>query len=579
MKRIFLISILLIILIISNVYPQNWYTFAGNNQKNGVTKMSGPVSVTTPYWTVTSTNFSYWGNAVYTFGDKFVTSRVILSPYKGIIELRSLTTGQLIWQKTVNDSARMYAVGFTEDAVYAHDYLGMKLYALNISDGSIIWSTNANMFPGNTGICFAPNGDPIIFQKRLDRNSGFPKWTNNYIIPVSPDGGFVVYGNTYYHWTGGFGGPIKLIAIDINTGLTKYMTDALPGAGDQENDLVVGPDGTIYFARDNGSLHAFIDNGSGFVQKWALTPAVIVKSIGPNNVLYCANVNNGVFSGKLMRVNGNNGTVIDSVADNISAGYVTVDYDSTVYVNNVEAANGKYYAFTPDLQIIKWQLSIPYTYYSGCPIGKEGVFVTVGQGYQITAYKPNINRKPVADFRVSKRTIMTGDSVNFYDQSSYSPTSWQWTFTGATPSSSNQQNPTGIKYTTAGSYEVKLVVSNSYGSDTLIKNQYIDVYIPISIKENKSESPNTYKLNQNYPNPFNSFTVISYELPNSAFVELRIFDVTGKIVETLVKEQQTAGKYNHTFDAYKLTSGIYFYQLLINNGDDFNKVGKMILIK
>lgn len=579
MKRIFLISTILLIFIVSNVYPQNWYTFAGNNQKNGVTKMSGPVSVTTPYWTVTSTNFSYWGNAVYTFGDKFVTSRVILSPYKGIIELRSLTTGQLIWQKTVNDSARMYAVGFTEDAVYAHDYLGMKLYALNISDGSIIWSTSANMFPGNTGICFAPNGDPIIFQKRLDRKSGFPKWTNNYIIPVSPDGGFVVYGNTYYHWTGSFGGPIKLIAIDINTGLTKYMTDALPGAGDQENDLVVGPDGTIYLARDNGSLHAFIDNGSGFVQKWALTPAVIVKSIGPNNVLYCANVNNGVFSGKLMRVNGNNGTVIDSVVDNISAGYVTVDYDSTVYVNNVEAANGRYYAFTPDLQIIKWQLSIPYTYYSGCPIGKEGVFVTVGQGYQITAYKPNINRKPVADFRVSKRVISTGDSVNFYDQSSYSPTSWQWTFTGATPSSLNQQNPTGIKYPSIGTYEVKLVVSNSYGSDTLIKTQYIDVYLPISTKENKNESPNTYKLNQNYPNPFNSFTVISYELPNSAFVELRIFDITGKIVETLVKEQRTAGKYNHTYDASKLTSGIYFYQLLVNNGNDFNEIGKMILIK
>ncbi|MCX7833749.1 MAG: T9SS type A sorting domain-containing protein [Ignavibacteria bacterium] len=579
MKRCLILITLFSIILNSNLYSQNWYTFAGNNQKNGVTKMSGPISVSTPYWTVTSTNFSYWGNAVYTFGDKFVTARVSLSPYKGIVELRSLTTGELIWQKTVNDSARMYVVGFTEDAVYAHDYLGMKLYALNISDGSIKWSISANMFPGNTGICFAPDGDPIIFQKRLDRKTGTPKWTNNYVIPVSPDGGYVVYNNTYYHWTGAIGSPIKLIAIDINTGLTKYMTNALPGAGDQENDLVVGPDGTIYIARDGGSLHAFIDNGTGFVQKWALTPAVLVKSIGPNNVLYCANVNNGVFSGKLMRVNGMNGIVIDSVSDNIPAGYVTVDNDSTVYVNTVEAANGRYFAFTPDLQTIKWQLNIPYTYYSGCPIGKEGVFITIGNGYQITAYKPNINRKPVADFRVSSRDIFTGDSVNFYDQSSYSPTSWQWTFTGATPSSSTLQNPTGIKYLNTGVYEVKLVVSNSYGSDTLIKSSYIFVTQSSAIKENKNENPNTYKLYQNYPNPFNVFTVITYELPKSALVELIVFDVTGKLIKSLVNGYQTSGKYNYTFDASELSSGVYFYQLSINNGLDYKEIRKMIFIK
>ncbi len=123
----------------------------------------------------------------------------------------------------------------------------------------------------------------------------------------------------------------------------------MPGDGDQENDLVVGPDGTIYIARDGGSLYAFTDNGSGFTQKWALTPAVLVKSFGPDNVIYCANVNYGISSGKLMRVNGINGTVIDS--STIPAGYITVDYDSTVYVNTVEASTGRIFAFTPDLQI------------------------------------------------------------------------------------------------------------------------------------------------------------------------------------------------------------------------------------
>ncbi len=579
MKKLLFITTILILLSNSRIFSQNWYTFAGNNQKNGLTKMTGPVSISTPYWSVNSTNYSAWGNAVYTFGDKFVTSRVILSPYKGIIELRSLTTGDLIWEKTISDSARMYAVGFTEDAVYVHDYKDMKLYALNVSDGSIKWSISANMFPGNTGICFAPDGDPIIFQKRLDRKTGTPKWTNNYVIPVSPDGGFVVYGNTYYHWTGTLTTPKKLIAIDINTGQTKYMSDALPGDGDQENDLVVGPDGTVYIARDGGALHAFTDNGSGFTQKWSLTPAVLVKSFGPNNIIYCANVNNGIFSGKLMRVNGLNGTVIDSISDNIPAGYVTVDYDSTVYVNTVEAANGRYFAFTPDLQTIKWQLNIPYTYYSGCPIGKEGVFITIGSGYQIRAYKPNINRKPVSDFRVSTRDIFTGDSVNFFDQSSYSPTSWQWTFIGGTPSSSTQQNPTGIKYLNPGIYEVKLVVQNIFGSDTLIKSSYIFVSQMIGIKQKENYYPIKSNLYQNYPNPFNSLTVITYDLKNNSLVKLEIFDVSGKVIKTIIDGYQTSGKYSYTFDATNLASGIYFYKLVINNGDDFNEVKKMILIK
>ncbi len=575
MKKIFFAVIIFIFVIYFNSYSQNWYTFAGNNQKNGVTKMTGPISVSTPFWSVNSTNYTAWGNAVYTFGDKFVTSRVILSPYKGIIELRNLFNGELIWQKTVSDSARMYAVGFTEDAVYAHDYKDMKLYALNISDGSVKWWISADMFPGNTGICFAPDGDPIIFQKRLDRKTGVPKWTNNYIIPVSPDGGYVVYGNTYYHWTGSITTPKKLIAIDINTGLTKYMSDALPGDGDQENDLVVGPDGTIYIARDGGSLHAFIDNGTGFTQKWTLTPAVLVKSFGPNNILYCANVNNGISSGKLMRVNGLNGQVIDSV--NTLAGYVTVDYDSTIYVNTVEAANGRYFAFTPDLQTIKWQLNIPYIYYSGCPIGKEGIFITIGSGYQITAYKPNINRKPVADFRVSSRDIFAGDSVNFYDQSSYSPTSWEWTFTGATPSSSQAQNPTGIKYLNSGIYEVKLVAANLLGSDTLIKTSYI--FVTQSSGINNNETQLTYKLYQNYPNPFNPNTEIAYDLYRNSFVTLEVFDITGKVIKTLVNEFQTSGNYKYTFNGNEIPSGIYFYRLIINNGNDFNEVKKMILLK
>ncbi len=574
MKRIFTIIILLIPVCI---FAQNWYTYAGSNQKNGLTKLTGPVSVSSPYWTVNSSNATVWGNAVYTFGNKFVTSRTILSPYTGKIEMRDLTTGALIWEKAVSDTSRMYAVGFSEDAVYACDYKTGKLYALSVDSGRVKWNINSDMFPGNTGICFAPDGDPIIFGKRLDRKTGIPKWTNSYIIPVGPDGGYALYGNTYYHWTGSIVTAKKLIAIDINTGATKYQSDALPGDGDQENDLVIGPDGTIYIARDGGSLHAFTDNGSGFTQKWQLSPAVLVKSFGPGNVIYCANVNYGVSSGKLMRVNGLTGTVIDSVTSNIPAGYVTVGYDSTVYVNTVEAANGRLFAFTPDLQTTKWQLNIPYTYYLGCPLGKEGVFVAIGSGTQITAYKPVINRKPVADFRSSGRDITTAQTINFFDQSSYSPVSWNWTFAGGTPSSSSLQNPSGITYSTAGIYEVKLIASNAYGTDTISRTSYIFVTQSSGISGNNNETPKEFKLYQNYPNPFNPTTTIEFSIPRECLITLAVHDIAGREVKKILDNvNYNSGSHKVQFSGYGISSGVYFYSLFADGRRIETK--KMVII-
>jgi len=566
-----------ILLISTLVYGQNWYTICGSNSKNGLTKHNGPVSVTTPYWTVTSPTTTVWGNAVYTFGDKFVSSRGVLSPYKLLVEMRSLTTGQLIWSKTVSETARLYSVGFTEDAVYAADYQGLTttLYALTVDSGNVKWSIATNMFPGNTGICFAPDGDPIIFGKRLDRKTGIPKWTYNYNVPVSPNGGFVVCGNTYYHFTGTINTPKKLFAVDINTGNLKYMSSELPGDGDQENPLIVGPDGTIYIARDGGALHAFTDNGSGFVEKWAKTPAVLPKSFGPDNVIYCANINFGLSSGTLMRINSLTGAVIDSLPGT-KATYVTVGADSTVYVNNGEGGTGKLIAFTPDLQTIKWQIDLPYVTYLGAPLGKEGVFVAIGSGTQITAYKPTLTRKPVADFRSSGRDINVNQPLNFFDQSSYSPTSWSWTFTGGSPSTSNLQNPTGITYSTPGTYEVKLVATNSFGSDTITRTSYVVVTNPSTIVKNENEIPDKYSLGQNYPNPFNPVTKIQLQVPRLKFVKLLVYDILGKEVATLVNEQLSAGSYTVTFNAGNLKSGIYFYKL---TAGEYSEVKKMILMK
>jgi PKD repeat protein len=82
---------------------------------------------------------------------------------------------------------------------------------------------------------------------------------------------------------------------------------------------------------------------------------------------------------------------------------------------------------------------------------------------------------PTADFTANKLNIYAGDSVNFTDLSSNQPTSWQWSFQGGTPNSSNVQHPQDIQYNNPGSYDVTLIASNAYGSDTLTKQNYINV--------------------------------------------------------------------------------------------------------
>lgn len=88
--------------------------------------------------------------------------------------------------------------------------------------------------------------------------------------------------------------------------------------------------------------------------------------------------------------------------------------------------------------------------------------------------------------------------------------------------------------------------------------------------------PAVYSLSQNYPNPFNPATVINYEIPSSNRVTLKIYDILGNEVKTLVNENKPAGKYSVTFDASKLSSGVYFYRLDAGN---FTSVKKMILLK
>ena len=86
----------------------------------------------------------------------------------------------------------------------------------------------------------------------------------------------------------------------------------------------------------------------------------------------------------------------------------------------------------------------------------------------------------------------------------------------------------------------------------------------------------TYALSQNYPNPFNPATIINYQIPKEGYLTLKVYDILGNVVKTLVDGYKSQGKYLVNFNVGNLASGAYFYQLKVGS---FIAAKKLLLLK
>ena len=148
------------------------------------------------------------------------------------------------------------------------------------------------------------------------------------------------------------------------------------------------------------------------------------------------------------------------------------------------------------------------------------------------------------------------------------------------PASSSEFIPTASQWARKrlsvplGTNKIDFLGESQFGNDLYIDS--ICVQHPTGIQPITNGIPRVYSLAQNYPNPFNPSTKISFALPKAGNVELKIYDILGREVTTLVNEFRIAGNYTVDFNAANLASGVYFYRI---KSGDFIDTKKMVLMK
>ena len=115
-----------------------------------------------------------------------------------------------------------------------------------------------------------------------------------------------------------------------------------------------------------------------------------------------------------------------------------------------------------------------------------------------------------------------------------------------------------------------------FDADSVIMGAFVAKLVPTGTNVNDDYIPGEYALSQNYPNPFNPVTVINYQTGVSSHVTLKLFDVLGKEVATIVNGEKSSGRYEVQFDATGLSSGVYFYRL---QAGKYIETKKMMVVK
>lgn len=509
----------------SNCYVTGYVNVYSWSRKDIVTIKYNPLGDTA--WVRTyngSANSDDEGTAITVDGqgNVYVAGYVTLTlKYKDMILLKYNSSGTLLW-------ARSYGI----TGLYMEDRaLGIALDASNS-----IYVTGYGT--GSTG-----NKSIVISKYDTDGNKKWTKLENGtsnysaegYGIVVDNAGNIIVTGyvTSQNNWE-------DIILNKYNSSGTLIWSTTYNNSNYNDEDkawgIVVDTDNNIYV-----SGHTTLDYYSGN------TDAITLKFNSSGALLW-----ESTFGG-----NGNEGD---------KAWGIVVDTDGSVYIGG----------YTTDAYQNQNYLTVKYNSAGARQWHAEYNGTGNGEDYATAIGLVNING--------SKSVIVTGASWGTDNNHDYATVRYN-SLTGS-QTSANRYSMTGASDDVATDLAIvnnivcitgfsELIFDNSSNSSSMVTQNL--KYGNSSELNSTNSVPVNFGLGQNFPNPFNPSTTIEFSIPNESGVKLRIYDLLGKQVDVLVDQVLTSGAHSITFNASRLSSGIYFYE--ITTADGFKAVKKMNLIK
>jgi hypothetical protein len=317
---------------------------------------------------------------------------------------QDLDTGAELWFRHVPYVAgdwTTWILGAREGRVYASRSgngasVSQVVYALDEASGATLWTSDDPIDAGPyDGVVFAPNGDLVVGSsmnvKRIDAVDGSTVWTAPRVCNVTSSCGVALSDDGVFVAEPAVGGNV-IRKLDLATGQSLYQTPVMPGFTLQ-NTPFVGPDGTVYLSRTQNNttvdfFYAFEDTGGALVEKWHVDAGWTTTSefgCGPDGSVYMLDRDL-----KVRRLDPGSGATLAVSTNAIGSGslapHFAIDASGKVFVSNGGFANGRLYAFDPDLEL-RWSLAVANVNQGGPALGPDGTLVIAGTGTNVRALR------------------------------------------------------------------------------------------------------------------------------------------------------------------------------------------------
>jgi hypothetical protein len=340
--------------------------------------------------------------------------------------------------------------------------------------------------------------------------------------------------------------------VAVNTGLVNHNVRSIAVLG---SNIFAGTyGGGVYLSSNNGSNWAAVNTGITDLNVKLLAVS------GPN--IFAGTFSSGVY---LSTNNGANWTAAGLTNQNIYSLFATgsnifAGTESGLFLSTNNGSNWNFMNTGLPASTVR-TLAVSGSYLFAGTYG-DGVFKSTNNGATWTSVNTGITGQYIFSFAVSGSNIFSGTDAGVF-LSTNNGTGWL----------NKNQGFDGIPYIS------DLLIANNYlfaGTyyQSVWRRSLTDF---VGIQNISTEIPENYSLGQNYPNPFNSSSKFKFEIAKSGYVKIVVYDIAGNEIRTLVNQSLNPGMYETFFDGSQLSSGVYLYQLAINNKPLASK--KMLLIK